>query len=392
MIKWLHTILRVAVDHSAPIPQAKDTEIEPVPQETGKKPLKKSKQRPHKAFKKFKLEIEEVADEWEEGIIGRDTTFLALKDEGNYLLGTSRKGLKLIQNKKEVYSRKLPQSSRGPLRDLVYASVTDCYFLDLHNKLYRKDIDEEAPYLFMSVPCSGSGYGSSLRYSEPSGLLFVNKSRESILAVNLSFKEIIFELKKDQGGSIVDYNLLGGQTEHLLAWLTVDGFIGLCQLNLKQKTGGLVSKIKIDGAWESGAEEGKSLAVCEQGEFIFTNFVKKGEDMMTSRIVVLKVESGALKLKASLDYFSQAISIAPNPSLSTFGYKGSYVLILTLDRSSSGTVRTFCFESVGGTISELVGKGVDHGRELHPSRLHLLDNGFYYTGDYGTVKKLSITL
>ena len=70
---------------------------------------------------------EDDPEEPKNPIIGSDVTHLAFVDAQNYLIGTMRNGIKLIQGDKELFAAKLPITG-AMLRDMVYVKHMDCYF------------------------------------------------------------------------------------------------------------------------------------------------------------------------------------------------------------------------------------------------------------------------
>ena len=88
----------------------------------------------------FSLEVQQVKDLKEEGLIGSGITLVALKNKDSFLIASDGTGLKLIQNSTQIYSGKLPQDC-WQLNGLAYLSSINAYVLASGNSLFRKDID-----------------------------------------------------------------------------------------------------------------------------------------------------------------------------------------------------------------------------------------------------------
>ena len=89
----------------------------------------------------------------EEGITGEGWSYMGVKDSNSFLIGTEKKGLKLVEDGTKFYSAKLSEEARE-IKDIVYFPPLNCYFFAAtSSKLYRKDIDDKPPYLFMKLNC-----------------------------------------------------------------------------------------------------------------------------------------------------------------------------------------------------------------------------------------------
>ena len=77
--------------------------------------------------KRLSIEVDEVSIHEEIRIIGGATTILCFKNPTTYLISTEFKGLKLIENSREIYSALLPcRSSVKP--NIIYDENQDCFF------------------------------------------------------------------------------------------------------------------------------------------------------------------------------------------------------------------------------------------------------------------------
>ena len=80
------------------------------------------------------------------------------------MAGTNWKGVQVSDNGTLLYSAGLPQGEKE-LYDIIYFSPLNSYFLATRCNLYRKEIDDKPPYVFLEGGC-GSRLGASLRSSE----------------------------------------------------------------------------------------------------------------------------------------------------------------------------------------------------------------------------------
>ena len=85
-------------------------------------------------FQEENLEValEEIHDH-SGNLIGGSSTHLAMKSEDSYAIGTSRKGLKVIEGSREIYLDRLLDDQEW-LKDLAYIHHLDCYLMDCRGK------------------------------------------------------------------------------------------------------------------------------------------------------------------------------------------------------------------------------------------------------------------
>ena len=154
----------------------------------------------------LKVVVEELRHH--SGVVGSSKTFIAFKNETSYAIGTFRAGLKVVEVDNEVYSEYFSED-QARLDDIVYIHHLDCYLLKLYGKVYRKDVDENPPYLYMDLNY-GCNYGRCFRYSKVNRRLVVFKNELTLSVVNLERKqaEIEVNLGKEYGG-IHDFIVFG---------------------------------------------------------------------------------------------------------------------------------------------------------------------------------------
>ena len=324
-----------------------------------------------KQIDRLKLTVEIVKDCKEEGVIGGHWTHLALKSQNSYLICTFLKGLKIIENGSQIFSRMLTQNYNIIL-DAVYIACLNCYLIASNSKLYRKDINNKPPYFFMSVQC-GFKPGAYLRYSKVNQRLVINKDSTNICVVNPSTRKIEVELKKSVGSYIIDFRLFGDWENRVIS-VTKDGYVILYNLDCDQKRGQVDSHYKIKMIEERREWPG-SLAVCKRNLYVF---VEIGAGYC-SRNVILKLRQEGLVQIACIDQYA----------LESFGYIESHILWVGLSWSSNGPVQIFDYDTENGEFNELVDKRVSH-QEYLPYKLHRLGDSLFYAGKKGKFMSLRL--
>ena len=144
---------------------------------------------PQTEFKEERLwlECQMIKNHLEEEIIGCEITHLALKNENTYMVATDSKGLKVILKATEIFSGHLPPPKF--LGGVVYVEDLDSFILSVQGQLYRKDIDDQPPYLFMRLS-SPTSNAMSLRYSSKNRRLISFIDSKFITVINLDQKKI----------------------------------------------------------------------------------------------------------------------------------------------------------------------------------------------------------
>ena len=332
----------------------------------------------------LQLVLEIVDDLKEDGIIGDQWTQLALKNKSSFVIGTSRRGLILVENGKEIYSGKLPGNS-AYLGDIVYLPCLNSYILDYAKKLYRKDINNKPPYLYLCLKGSNSP-GTSLAYSPMNQRLILNKDRESFVVINPKTNKLGIELKKQVGNQIVGFRMFGHREDRIIC-LTYDCFVIISSL-LRDKTRGVKTHFKIRIP-EGKSEMAESLGICDRHEFVLVE-IRNRENSTCSRMLILRYEGEKFTITTSLDFSNQMLGY--KLALGCFGYLGTRIIWVGLARGGvarGGMAHLYDFDTKTGELRELTDKRLNHIEQL-VFKLHPLNGHFYYTGNCGQFMKLSL--
>ena len=339
-------------------------------------------------LEKIGFEVEKLEnhhDKGAESLIGDNLTHIAVKSPVSYLIATKEKGLKLFDIDSEVYSGRLPIHGAW-LTDMIYIEPLDCYLLNHHHKIFRKDIDGRPPRLFMDVKC-GYRVGASFRYSEVHDRLIVNKDNRKIAAINLEEKKVEFELRKRYGDDINDFKLSRKKEDKVVA-ITKNGQVLLYILDFEKKTGSVVSHSSIELLKER-FESGKSISLCSRNKHILVEIGQFWTSFICSRMVVFSIEDNKLVKKAVIDQYSQ--KIGSKYALEYYGYAGTHALWIGLSWNTDGQAHLFDYDDESGEFKELEEKRVAH-QERDPAKIVRLGNQFYYSGHGGKVMRLCLTV
>ena len=317
-------------------------------------------------------------------LIGGHWTIISLKSQNSYLIGTMKKGLRLRENGVEIYSGRLPIKDAS-FRDIIYIPLLDCYLIVHNNKLYRKDIDEKPPYLFMGVNC-GFRQGSGLRYSKIHQRLVIIRSRRNISVINLQTKAI--EIESSMRKRVVDFRLFGNSEDQVIL-VTQDGFIMLYIIDFAKKIGSVVDQYEM--LLNVSLEEiPKSLAVCSKNKYIFVE-VGRSLNNTSSRMAIFKVSAVGLTREAILDNDSDSNWQGQKYALEYFTSVGRCLLWIGLSRRRGGYVQVYSYDTESGEFKEMKEKRVLH-LEDEPLKLDRIGKKFFYTGALGKVMRIKLTV
>ena len=318
----------------------------------------------------------------EKDIIGGNWTLVGLKNENSFLIGTSRNGLRLIDNGLDLYSD-INRLSDDSLYDIIFISVINCYLIASYEKLYRKNIDDRPPYLYLDLKC-GFRLGTYLRYSDKNYKLVINKDRVNISVIDLKAKKLAIEMNKEVGKSITDFRVFGESQKRVVS-VTEDGYIILYSLGHAHKLG-IVARHQLD-LIKTRKESLISVSVCPKDKYAVVEIAQNKGLYPCSRMLVYKLIAGTLIKTTSIDCSNQKIGF--KYALDCFGYFGKCILWVGLTRDQ--LTQVYYYDTERAELRELQESRVNH-QEDRPVRLHHLNRKLYYTGMNGQLLSLRFIL
>ena len=345
---------------------------------------KKHLEEPLLRLEDLRVHVEEMSDHKRVGIIGGGSTYIAVKDEKSYMIGTWQKGIKVIENCAQVFCDELNHNHER-LNDMVYVKPLDSYLLAYNHKLYRKDIDDKPPYLFMDINCD-CRIATCFRWSKMNQRLVVNKDHENICVINLRKKQVEIEVKKRIGDRISDFRLFG-EDEDMVVAITQDGHVLLYKFNFKKKVGKVVKTMDLELL--NYRERGVSLAVCDNGQYILIEigWIAIPTTSICCKMLLIEFYKDRLIKRANLGRYSHKIGM--KDVMEYYGHVGRHVLWVGLSRGEKGLVQVYEYDKGAETLSELELKRTSH-EEHGPVKIHKMEDKLYYTGKFGKLMRLSL--
>ena len=333
--------------------------------------------------KDLKITVEQIQDHSELEIIGGCATYIAFKNLTSYAIGTDRSGLKVIKEGAEIYSKRFLSSAR--LDGIIYINSLNCYLLYLRSRIYRKDIDNKPPYLYMKLYL-GSRSSNSIKYSKIHNRLILAKYLNNNLAlINLERKRIELEIRRVDGSTIQDLKIVGPK-ESQIATIARNGRIELFSLtfNLKRVVRSYRHQVKL---LSSEFECGQTVAVCEKNKFLLAGFSNSAFDTVT-RIIAFGIGNRSLTQLHSLD--KQALGLHTQLVLESWKTVGSHIVWVALCRFNK-YVNIYDLDTKTGKLKELLHERIRHQKFLARG-LHRFGDSLYCASDLGRIMRVKISI
>ena len=335
------------------------------------------------------IDIREVANHRDgDGLIGLYITLLAFKNKRSCMIVTTKNGIKVIEDDQEVYLAYLPQHERAYLRDVIYIKHLNCYLLSINQKLYRKDIDGNEPYIYMELTL-GFRIGSFFKYSNLNQRLIIHKDNTNLSVVNLESKEIEIEVEKEIGTQIIDSEIFGEEENRVLS-VTDDVYLLVYKLNYQEKVGSIINHLEVGllRTWDEH-EHPVQLSICPRGNYALIQLYR-GEitNYQCSRFLLIKISENSLVIDRSIDSLKSGVRFCF--ASECFGYVGSHLIWVGLSYKES-QLQILDFDTVTGEFRNLDDKKIAHGESL-PLKLQRFENDYYYTGNSARVMRLSFKI
>ena len=307
-----------------------------------------------------------------------------------------RDTFKIFKGGKELYTHKfIPEDS---LCEVIYIRPLNCYFLFVNNTIYRKDINQRAPYHYMKILKQGENVNYLLPVSEEKVFIVLNRM---IKMINFLQKKVVFcfrflppPLKGVSDQRNLYASLFGGKGQKLAI---LDRSSSLIWINLKRR------KIKIirpkhypnkpcfrDGNFFSNQA---SFAVSRDQKYMFTfassfTFWRKGTRAIFRIFQVSNRKKIHQKLKVAnldkLDNSSRCILRFLGQS------KGRYLLIGFFLKTSKKNIVPLVYDSNENTLEVLHEKKVKLGNRS-PLVIKQIGRQFFAVGDKLEFCRVSIS-
>ena len=332
---------------------------------------------------KVKLEQIELKNRREDGskILGGDWTFLALKNPTSFLIGTKGRGLKMVEDGKEIFTSN-PSSSFRSLLGMIYIETKDYYLMGFSGKIYRKNIDSKDPYLFIDLKV-GVRIGACFRFSKLNNRLIATKDKHWISVINPETKKIDIEVKNLHGKSIWDFRLCDKSKGNVIS-LTKDGHLHICTIEYLFNRGYVTGHMDLE--LHTYAESASSLTVCEKNQYAVVQ-IKNSRRGAITRMIILGFNQHIFFKKAEIDLEGERIP--EQLAFGCYGYAAQKILWVGLSTTRYGCVHVFEYDTQSEELRELIDKRVEN-EEIDPVSFHRYDNWYYYTGSSGKLMRFKL--
>ena len=325
------------------------------------------------------LEVHQVSNESDKQYISEEYSILALKNESTYLIATDLKGMKVIKDNILVFLDALP--TQDFIGGLVYVDYLDCFLLLSGEILYRKEINNKAPSVYIDLKLSAEVI-LGLRYSRMNKKLITFIDYKNLAVINIDEKRLDLVFEKEIGESVRGYKIFGEQEKKVIA-ITEDGYVVLYVFNYEMRKLAAIGHHKIKLIKEI-EESGLSLAVSDDNDYVLVEIIQN-DNRFCSRMMVFQIDGLLLIQKAVFDAFSAKTQ--EKCCLQSVGCFGSHVFWVGLE--SFERAQIYVYDIKSGHFKELEEKRVEH-REEFPTDIHRIENHLYYTGGHGRIMRLTV--
>ena len=329
---------------------------------------------------RLNLVVKETNNHFEQGIIGEDYTIISIKDESTYMMAAIFRGLKVIKNGIQIYSAKLPEEEEETISQAVYAAHLDCFFLTLSNKIYRKDLDDLPPYLYIS---SGLNFEEvlDLKYSPFNKILILLGFPTQLTVANLEDKTVEQLPLEELKGELTDFKVFGEEENRLLT-MSDSGYISLVSFNFQLKRLIALNQPKVDLNQE--INEGlSSIAVSELNDHVLVELEGKSG---CSRIMIFEVQYNTFMKKHE---YCPNLKQKNNFCLECFGRVQNHILWVGLEHGKLREFKVYDYDVKTKKLKHLVDKGVNTQTD-NVNNIIRVGNGFFYASDGGKIFQLSL--
>ena len=338
-------------------------------------------QQRERSFEDLQVNVKKSTKCRKQGIIGGKSTLVGIKNDNSFLIGTYGESLLLKENGKEIFTGKALYLNWTTLRDIVYIPTNNYYLLSMNTQLYRKDIDNRAPYLYMKLPC-GHRVGACLRYSTLNRRLLMAKGYRNLKILNTKTKKIEIDVPLTIGNGIVDFRFFG-QNEDRAVSLTFDCYVTLYNFS-SSKNRGVVAYSDL-GKIAKRSETAKALAVCDKSQYVLVEIECRDR---CSRMIILRVNGDTMAPTACIDRLAQVVKF--KWCLECCGSSGRHIFWAGLSSDQKGGLaQIYVYDTVANELRELEDKRVFH-KERSPKRLTRFGGKLYYTGKNAHVMNLEV--
>ena len=308
--------------------------------------------------------------------------FLAVKNEDSYMIGNTKKGLKLFEDRVEVFARAWTEGLK--LFDIIYINHQNCYLLCTNEALYRKDIDDKPPYAILTLNYYDWAQ-IKVRYSQKSKRLITTRDPKKISVVNLARKQREMEVNKPQGGYIIDFRLFGKNDEKIVS-ITIDGYVYLHILKYDSRKLCACNHLKLE-LHEKEREQALSIAVCDKGKYALIELDGSNDLGVTIRLLVVKIDFNQITNTAIFEPGIQHPSSIR--ALECCGYLREQIVWLALTESDLSVAQIYQYNTITSALAQRQQLRMMN-KESFPQRVQRIGNSFFYTGAKGSLMKLTI--
>ena len=328
-----------------------------------------------------RLNVEEIADHREANNIGGNNTFLTFKNHQTYIIATFGSRLKIVQSDTPIYYGGLENSYRNLSNRIIYCDLLDCFFFIFMHKLYRKDMNNQPPYLCLEFKSVANWIDSKIHRKL---ILFIEWKKIAIVDIaKMRVEQLITYCRSNQ---IAIFCKFLDESQNKMLSVSKKGHIFLFLFSFKMKKLLALNQDRIKLIHER-YEEVIGLAVCKKTQHAL---VLIGESLLyNSRVMIFGVDGRSLVKKKTLDLGGLGKGIVN--AIESAGVFGGHILWIGVESNSSGYVQVYDYDVEKNILRCLEEKKTRH-QEQFPIDISRVGKVLYYTGWFGKVMRISLSV
>ena len=303
------------------------------------------------------------------------------------MIATENCKIRIIEEGLEIFvGDSDPDSVIKGLNDIIYCRNIDFYLIYQNNKIYKKDIDGNLPYLFLDLIC-GPKFGHRFIYSDIHERLIIAKDKITRSSINLETKEIEIEIPKSEGDSIVHLELYRKDQDRVVA-LTKDGYLFASELDFSKKQGEIITVISI-GHMINKLEEAGTVVVCPRSRYFFVEvYMNDPEFHFCSKMIIFSLKNETFQREAVFCNYGHYY-IGCKAVMNCLGYFKNTIVFMGLTLMKGSYAQLFSYNTDTKEFEEMKEVRVKH-QEFDPFKMTKVGNSFYYTGRWSKIMKLTV--
>ena len=319
--------------------------------------------------------------------ISGPSTLVALKNQSSFLIGTSDKGMELIEDSVTIYKGCLPENGYRFIKDIIFIKRINAYLVGFDDRILIKTIDSEHPQLFIFIKKAYRKL-SNFFYSEKTNQL-VFYSNTEILVFDPSRRKLLFVLQCSKDSDITDLSVFGPNHQQAIS-INQSGDVVL--YSLSRSPSPILEKQRVPSSQGPVYYAYPHAEGCEKGKYVFLQLVTDSRDIYIHGYQIV-----SNRLKHCFFFINDWIRQELHTKLYSFYADDQYLylaqlyydVVLVVVMTGENPEASLCNSSKG---LRLCGYTVERSWLKRPVKVERLGNKLYAIGSDGVFGRMEVSL